>query len=117
MITVVPFLYALTIIGAKDLFNAGYVYITTKFWLTVVLFMTALTWTFCLFMLASAFKQKGPSRHKCPENSVKDGTSADPEKALVTASTVPARSGSVAQHFVTPVAMVYLEKSRGPHIV
>ena len=101
LIAVVPFLYTLTIIGSKDLFNAGYVYITTKFWLAVVLFATIITWIFCFFMLVAAFKPKHTTRRRASsKNNSRDST--DPEKGLLAASKVPARSGSVSQQFVIP---------------
>ena len=61
---VVPFLYGVTILGAKDLFNAGYVYIATKFWFAVVLFLTTVTWTFCFIWLALAFNAKKQRKRK-----------------------------------------------------
>lgn len=127
LLTVVPFLYSVTLIGAKDLFNAGHLYIATKFWFAVVLFMTLLVWTVCFFMLASAFKRTShPSSHKQSENNQQNGpkegirTITDAEKvphdpttsrALVVASRKPeyCSTGSFTDHFVPPVVMVYLK--------
>ena len=83
LLVLIPLSYFVTIKAGKPLFNAGYVYLATEFWLVVVLFVTTLTWILCFYMLASAFKRKG-SPLSCPQNRMQDDASADPEEGLTT---------------------------------